>query len=439
MRKYWTKLERNAYLPAGTPGHGFDGWLSTVIGDSRWTTSETTTDAPMRAIAEAIVVATGGNASDLPALAARDMNALDPDRDQTTGVFSLATHADREGRRSGTNTYLKATLAHAAKYPLTIQLDTLVTRVLFRPGAEEPTAIGVEYLQGKSLYAADPRHDPALEGKTGRVLANKEVIIAGGAFNSPQILKLSGIGPRAELERFGIPVVKDLPGVGERLADNYEGQIIALAARPLTRVPHITVMLKTPTAPKHRNMYAYCTSFSYEGYWPGFPNDYGPEQYECAFAHMNPKSQAGYVRLRSANPRDTPDINLRFFETRADEDLEEMLDGVKILRGALRAAGEGVNPFDEISPCPGVNSTCSDEAQKEVLKLQAHSHHPTSTCAIGGDDDVMAVLDSKFRVRGVKNLRVVDASAFPVLPGAFPVCPTMMLGEKASEDILSAL
>ena len=202
MRRYWVRLERNAYLPAGTPGHGFDGWLTTTIGDTRWTT----TDAPMRAIAEALVVATDGNASDLPALAAHDMNALDPDRDQTTGVFGLVSHADKEGRRVGTNTYLKATLAHAAKYPLTIPLNTLVTKVLFRKDAKEPTAIGVEYLQGRSLYAADARHDPALEGKKGRVLAAKEVIIAGGAFNSPQILKLSGIGPAASGQRLNSSV-----------------------------------------------------------------------------------------------------------------------------------------------------------------------------------------------------------------------------------------
>lgn len=87
-------------------------------------------------------------------------------------------------------------------------------------------------------------------------------------------------------------------------------------------------------------------------------------------------------------------------------------------------------------PCPGKNQNCTDAALKDTLKLQAHSHHPTSTCAIGPASDPNAVLDSKFRVHGIKNLRVVDASAFPKVPGAFPVCPTMMLAEKASEDIL---
>ncbi|KAI1873599.1 hypothetical protein JX265_005221 [Neoarthrinium moseri] len=436
MRKYFVKMEKNQYLPAGTPGHGFDGWVATTIGDTSWTNG--TND--FKAMGEQIVKVTGGDPAKLPELAAKDMNALNPNRDQDTGVFSLASHADKQGLRSGTNTYLKATLADAAKYPLTIQLDSLVTKVLFNNDAKNPTAIGVELLRGKSQYSADPRYKADAKGTVQQVFANKEVIIAGGAFNSPQILKLSGIGPADELKKFNIPLVKDLPGVGENLADNYEGYVLGLAARPLQGggAPPVSVMLRTPSAPtKDRNIYSWCTSFSFEGFWPGFPHNYGPAQYECAFVHMRPKSQAGYVRLRSANPRDTPDVNNRFFEHGADQDLTEMADAVKTLRQAFASAPAGIGPFDELHPCPGKNQNCSDADIKERLKLQAHSHHPTSTCAIGAADDRMAVLDSKFRVHGVKNLRVVDASVFPIVPGAFPVCPTMMLAEKASEDILT--
>jgi choline dehydrogenase len=92
----------------------------------------------------------------------------------------------------------------------------------------------------------------------------------------------------------------------------------------------------------------------------------------------------------------------------------------------------------EKHPCPGgKDENCTDAVQAEYFKSQAYSHHATSTCAIGGDDEEMAVLDSKFRVRGVAGLRVVDASAFPVVPGAFPSCPTMMLSVKAAEDIIA--
>jgi choline dehydrogenase len=132
-----------------------------------------------------------------------------------------------------------------------------------------------------------------------------------------------------------------------------------------------------------------------------------------------------------------PDINLNFFAEGGNEDLTELLDAAKIFRKAFNSAGAPITPFNERHPCPGINKNCTDEAQKEFIKLQSYSHHATSTCKIGPRKDRMAVLDSKFRVHGVENLRVVDASAFPRVPGAFPVCPTFMLAEKASADILS--
>ncbi|KAI1487032.1 hypothetical protein F5X96DRAFT_651883 [Biscogniauxia mediterranea] len=428
MRKNFEKIETNEYLPPGTPGHGFDGYLNTTISDPSFL--QQTSD--VQKVAAEIIDFVGGDA-------ARDINALDPDRDQNTGVFGLASHADRNGKRAGTNTYIRKTLADPAEYPLTVQLESLVTKILFSEETEEPTAIGVEFLQGPYQYEADPRYNGS-KGDIGQVFANKEVIIAGGAFNSPQILKLSGIGPAEELEKFNIPVIKDLPGVGERLADNYEAGLLALADKPLngTSGP-FGVLLKTPTARKNRNIHGWCASFSFEGFYPGFPTDYGPSEYECALVHMNPRSQAGYVHLRSANPQEMPDINLNFFAEGEDEDLTEILDGVKELRKAFNTVGPPIAPFNEKHPCPGKNQNCTDEAQKEYIKLQSYSHHASSTCAIGSADDKMAVLDSKFRVHGVKNLRVVDASAFPRVPGAFPVCPTFMLSEKASDDILKEI
>lgn len=434
MRKYFVKMENNTFLPKGTPGHGFDGWLQNSIGNA------ISGDEGFKTMAEQLAKVTGGDPVKVADLVMRDINPLDPDRDQQVGVFSLPQHADPQGNRVGTNTYIKATLADAAKFPLTVQLDSLVTRILFNNDTSSPTAIGVELLRGKSQYSADPRHSTTAKGITQQVYAKKEVIISGGAFNSPQLLKLSGIGPADELRKFDIPIVKDLPGVGENLDDNYEGYVLGLADHPFEGAvaPPMAVMLKTPTSwTGHRNIHSWCGSLSFEGFWPYFPRDYGPAEYECALVHMNPRSRAGYVRLRSADPTDMPEINLRFFERGGDEDLQEMLDAVKVFRQAFGAAPAPVGPFDQLHPCPGRDQNCTDAQMKESLKLQAHSHHPTSTCAIGPASDRMAVLDSKFRVHGVGNLRVVDASAFPRVPGAFPVCPTMMLAEKASEDILS--
>jgi choline dehydrogenase len=436
MRKYLLKLEKNTDAPAGSD-HGVSGWVE--ISQSYGAVPGPDSDGWK--IDTQLAIATGQNASDLASLVRRDILAGGPDKDRQTGFFAMSGHVDKNGKRTGPRWYIRSTLADPAKYPLTLSLDTFVTRVLFSNDTTAgPAAVGVEYMQGPNLYSASPRHKAGAKGNLTQVFARREVIVSGGAFNSPQLLKLSGIGPRAELEKFNIPVVKDLPGVGENMADNYEGSLLSLSNRTLGDTGgYVVVMLNTSkTTPENRNIYAFCGSFSFEGFWPGYPTDYGPSQYECALVHMNPKSHAGSVRLRSADPQDTPDINFRFFDKGGDEDLTEILEAMKTLRKGIRAVTGDLAPFEELHPCPGVGAECTDEEQKEFIKTQAYSHHPTSSCAIGADDDPMAVLDSKFRVRGVKNLRVVDASAFPVVPGAFPVLPTMMLSEKASEDILAA-
>lgn len=149
----------------------------------------------------------------------------------------------------------------------------------------------------------------------------------------------------------------------------------------------------------------------------------------------------GTVKLVSANPQDRPDINLNLFAEHGDADVAELSSAISLLRSSwLGAAGTSVAPIKELHPCPGeVGKTvsCTEEAQREFIKLQVYSHHATSSCAIGGDKNPMAVLDSKFRVRGVVGLRVVDGSALPVVPGAFPVVPTMMISQKATEDVLA--
>lgn len=194
--------------------------------------------------------------------------------------------------------------------------------------------------------------------------------------------------------------------------------------------------------------------------WPGFPNTY-LNQWSCAVAHIGPKSHKGSsslspqhhkhnsdlppppgtVKLVSANPQDRPDINLNLFAEHGDADVAELSSAISLLRNSwLGATGTSVAPIKELHPCPGEvgkASACTEEAQREFIKLQVYSHHATSSCAIGGDKNPMAVLDSKFRVRGVEGLRVVDGSALPVVPGAFPVVPTMMINEKATEDVLA--
>ncbi|KAF2187866.1 GMC oxidoreductase [Zopfia rhizophila CBS 207.26] len=432
MRKHLIKLENAEYAP-GSNDHGHSGYLTITQ-----TPVVLANGSDDRTFVQIMADATGAGRVSLDQLVTRDMNANDPNRDTSTGIFGTLRHSDSQGRRTGTNTYIRATVRDPAKYPLTIQLYSLVTKILFSNSSTTPTALGVEYLQGPSLYSADPRYNASAKGKVGQAIASREVIIAGGVFNSPQILKLSGIGPAEELKKFSIPVVVDLPGVGTRMADNYETSIIRLGSRDLHNVggPY-AVMLKSSVANNTRDLYLFCGALSFEGYWPGFPKDYGHSEYECAIVHIGPHSQAGTVLLRSSDPRDMPEINSHFFDKNADTDLTAILDGVKWARNAFDRVPKGLGPWKEVHPCPSPNTNCTDVEQKEFIRLQAYSHHATSTCQIGGDNDKMAVLDSKFRVRGVKNLRVVDGSAFPKVPGAFPVLPTFMLSEKATESILA--
>ena len=442
IRRYFIKLENNLYLPPGSPGHGFGGYINITQPEPVWATGGT--DGQI--MSELAVNATGYPVSQLVPLLKRDNNGPDPNKDTTTGVYGILSHSDAAGVRSTPNGYIRRTLADAADYPLTLQLDTLVTKVLFsdpRPGRKR-AAIGVEYLQGKSMYSADPRYNPANKGTLGRAYATREVIVAGGTFNSPQILKLSGIGPAAELRRFGIPVIVDAPGVGRNLGDNQETGLLSTAARAFVGgfAGIFTVILKTSVAQRVRDIHMFCGSLSFEGFWPGWPNNYGPAQYQCSIGHMYPRGQDGTVLLRSANPRDVPKINFHFFETGGDQDLQALLEAVKFNRRLVSKAPAPLGPFTELYPCPGVinvNATtgaCNDAKQKEFIRQQIFSHHATGTCAIGGDGDRNAVLDSKFRVRGVDNLRVVDASVHPFVPGAYPVLPTFVLSEKATEAIL---
>lgn len=442
MRKYLLRLEKTHYN--STYEHGHDGWLDMTMLDPGYSTS-----ADAKQLSELAAQAAGFKASDAPALLQRDMNGNQPGRDNLVGPFGGVSHINPNGRRSSPGYYARDT-AKDGRFPLTISLDTLATKIIFDKAGKKPKAVGIEYLQGKSLYKADIRSTVADKGVSGKVFASKEIIISGGAFNSPQLLMLSGIGPKAHLAKFDIDVLVDSPGVGHSLADNYEAGILSLGNRAVTGMSEIFPNFWKTSKGAIRDIYMWCGSFAFEGFWPGFPNrppffneTFGPNQYECALVHMNPRSQAGVVELRSANPRDMPAINLNFFKDGASEDLQAIYEGVEWVRSWLSKVNasdaNSLAPFQELHPCEGVigKQNCTVESQKTYLKEQAYSHHASSSARIGADGDKMAVLDSKFRVRGVERLRVVDASSFPKVPGGFPVLPTMMLSEKATDDVLA--
>lgn len=261
LRKYLVRLEKVHYNSTYT--HGHDGWLDMTMLDPGYTTS-----ADAKQLSELAAKAAGYQSAAVPGLLERDMNGNQPGRDNLVGPFGGVSHINPNGRRSSPGYYARDT-ASSGKYPLTISLDTLATKVIFDKSGKKPKAIGIEYLQGKSLYRADPRSTTENKGVAGKAFASKEIIISGGAFNSPQLLLLSGIGPAKQLKKFKIPVVVDLPGVGRSMADNYEAGILSLGKRAVTGMMEIFPAFWKTSQGAIRDIYMWCGSFAFEGFWPG--------------------------------------------------------------------------------------------------------------------------------------------------------------------------
>ncbi|KAH8654420.1 hypothetical protein BGZ60DRAFT_386199 [Tricladium varicosporioides] len=474
MRQYFTRLENDHSVPQGTPGHGFDGFLDITVNSDEFLRNQTQGTEVLKATAKLLgqdptkifEIITNGT----------DLNNDDPNRDQQVGIFGFPAHRDPMGRRVSARTAVfevwnATNSAGLKKYPLTVSLNSLVTKILFDRAGKVPRATGVDYLLGQSMYRADPRYNASNSGVKKQAFARKEVIVSGGTFNSPQLLMLSGIGPKADLEKLKIEVIVNLPGVGTNLQDNLEMGVTAAGAHDFTSTgpictfgapgdpcltewylgkgeytkgPWAAIMYKTKSAAlDERDLFIFpFPGGDFRGYWPSQTvNEVSkrvPNAFDFSIVKMHSNNRLGSVKLASSDPRDTPLMNFRFFEDAGgDADLVAMQEGIDFGRrvfDSMTAAGSMLAPFSELSPCKG-NRGCD---VKEYVRAQAWSHHATSSCSIGSDSDPLAVLDSKFRVRGTKGLRVVDASAFPRTPGGFPVLPTFMLGMKASDVILEA-
>ncbi|KAM7205169.1 putative GMC oxidoreductase [Naviculisporaceae sp. PSN 640] len=492
LREIFQRIENNHYLPPGTPGHGFTGYFDTNGNNGTiWERAPGTT-----AILGSMVSTLGGDPADTISLATRDINNASPDRDTSPGLYGLPLHANETWGRSSARDLVLSTLAAKKpngkpKYPLTLKTHALVSKVLFdtKEGKgkgkgkgnspnKKPRAIGVEYLEGEALYRADPRYSPSSGPSNPPVRiakARKEVILSAGVFNTPQILQLSGIGPRSELARLNISVVVDLPGVGTHMTDNQEIPVVGLAQQPFETLPSeydppglvcmfgmpgdpcidlwlqglgpyaratlntnaFTLATNHSSPPGEVDILFFAIPFAFRGYWRfdavvNFPPD-PPNTFGISVVKINPGNRAGTVKLRSTDPRDTPDINFNIFTEGASQDLAALREAIEFARTAYENTPA---PYGPVQPTePPLDQTVQEEEQ--WIREQAFGHHASGTCAIGPDGDAFAVLDSKFKVRGVDGLRVVDGSAFPSAPGAFPVVGTFLISEKASLDILS--
>jgi choline dehydrogenase len=367
MRGYFERMENCQYLPKGTPGHGFSGWLHTSHVDPTWYK-----DGDHDVIQSALSLE---HSTFHP-----DQNSISPRRDFQQGVFQPTMHMTKDGKRSSVQTYLAATVNAknsdgSKKYPLDIKTNCLVSKVLFdHSGHGKPKAVGVEFLEGKSLYAADPRFNKHIHGQRKQAHVSKEVIISGGAFNTPQILKLSGIGPARELESLSIPVIADLPGVGANLQDNYEFGVVSNAATPFSVFANCTFgstgdlclkqwaeghgpyrgvgvaacMMHTSSASKNKenDIYIYGGPLKFTGFFPGYSRVTDPSAWTWGVLKQHPRnhgSKAGTVTLNSSDPRAVPRIRFNFLAEGADEDLEAM---PKVLQSRARSSRTSQNLLD---------------------------------------------------------------------------------------------
>ncbi|KZV93238.1 alcohol oxidase [Exidia glandulosa HHB12029] len=480
MRKYYQKVERLEY-DVDTTGHGLDGWLGVSRASSTLAIKDLKVAGWLLAAARQTGNSILGGVASVIDILTRDLNHGYPDRDQTEGLFQLPI-AMTGGQRNGPREFIVSVLNAknedgSKKYPLDLQMNTLVTKVLYDETSATPKAVGVEYIQGKALYKADPRF-AGDKGVRGEVRVTKEVILAGGAFNTPQLLKLSGIGPKEELEKFNIPVVVDLPGVGTNLQDRYEIGVISTTTSDFStttdctfnygpegtdpclkqwkenpngdRGPYasdgfaLALVKKSSVAEHDPDLFIFGGPADFHGYFPGYAevavNNSRTWTWAILKAHTG--NRAGTVQLNSADPQDVPAINFAQYDSGTtangedQRDLQAIFEGVQYVR-EMKTHHDHI-PFsaDFTEKYPGPDHQ-DDASTRDWVRDQAWGHHASCTAPIGADGDPMAVLDSNFRVRGVEGLRVVDASVFPRIPGFFIVVPVYMIAEKAADVIIN--
>jgi choline dehydrogenase len=339
-----------------------------------------------------------------------------------------------DGRRwSAANAYLKPVM-HRSN--LKVLMHALATRISF---------------EGKRAVALEYRHD----GTERRVRITRELIVSGGPINSPQLLKLSGVGPEAELREQGIPVVQHLAGVGENLQDHLEFYFQVACKEPITLYSSINSLSRALIGARwllRKDGLGATNHFETCGFIrsrPGIP--YPDIQYhflpmavaydgsslaqEHGFqAHVGPmrSKSRGWVRLRSRDPLDKPHILFNYMSD--PDDWIDMRACVRLTREIFAQPAFDRYRARELQPGVAVQSDAQIDAF--IREKVESAFHPSCSCKMGATEDVMAVVDPETRVRGLERLRVVDSSIMPSVTTGNLNAPTIMLAEKAADHIL---
>ncbi len=351
-------------------------------------------------------------------------------RQEGAGYYQATT---KNGRRASASTgYLRTAMKRAN---LRVEVEALATRVLF----VGKRAVGVEYRQG---------------GATRTARAAREVILAGGAFNSPQLLQLSGIGPRELLERHGVPVVHDAPGVGEQLQDHFYVRTFWRCTKPITlnddmaswwrqlgiglryvlarRGPltvsagYAAAFVRTRPELTRPDAQIYFINFS-TAKRGGVLHPFSG--FTCSVSQLQAESR-GWVRIRSADPAAPPAIQYNYLAT--ENDRRMMVEGLKFVRRLVNTPPMSGYVAGEFQPGARVQS---DADWLDYCRESGDTvFHPTSTCRMGTDS--ASVVDESLRVRGLGALRVIDASVMPSVVSGNTNAAVFALAEKGAELVL---
>jgi choline dehydrogenase len=344
---------------------------------------------------------------------------------------------DRTTRNGERWSAAKAYLRPAQGRPnLTLVKGALVLKLLF----DSKRAIGIAYAVG---------------GRATEARASREVIVSGGAINSPQLLMLSGIGPADHLRQHGIDVIADLPGVGENLQDHIETYVQHACLQPITLYSATKPLnqlkigiewilfrrglgasnqfeaggfIRSRPGVEHPDLQYHFLpiAMNYDGTNPakthGFQAHVGP---------MRPTSR-GHVKLRSADPRAHPSILFNYMTTAQDR--QEFRDGIKLTREIFAQKAFDQYRGPELAPGPNVRTDAEIDAH--LRKKAESAYHPSCTCRMGLPTDRMAVVDAAGRVHGMEGLRVIDASIMPNVVSGNLNAPVIMMAEKLADTIL---
>jgi choline dehydrogenase len=350
------------------------------------------------------------------------------------GVSQIELFVGNGERQSTAACYLHPAMSRPN---LTVETGALTLRVIVENGQ----AKGVEYLQ---------------DGQKKQAYADREVILSGGAYNSPQVMMLSGVGPADHLKSVGVKPVHDLAGVGQNLAEHpnmllmYEAKkkdtflnqlrldraTISGARWHLMRSGAFTgngsaaiIFTKSQPHLERPDVQMVCSAVANDAqlWFPGLLNPQ-PHSYTARVGTLYPKSR-GWLKLRSSNPTDTPRIFFNLFGER--EDVDDMIRALRIAREIYHTEPHKSLIGREITP--GAEAKTDAELEAKIRELGHNRQHPLGTCRMGVDAN--AVVDEQLRVHGLERLRVVDASVMPDEPGGNTNIPTIMIAEKASDMI----